>query len=379
MNTPVARPQVTAFVAAVRAQLDDLTADEVDELTDGLEADLNDTLTDTGTSPEEQLGDPAAYAAELRSAAGLPPRAVHGGERLGAVDRLRRSADEAMAGVRSQRWWPGVRDFVVTLRPAWWALRGLVAVSGVVVVLGMEGSLLLALVLGLAAVVASVELGRRRIADRTPAWRSLIAVGNALAVVGVWVVVVSGGLPPQLGSHVVEGADAGGLPPQSDSHVIEGPDATGTGVSLDGQEVINIYPFDSEGRPLSGVQLYDQDGRRLSVDGSGRELDYTVDGRGRSLTVVQVPAVDASGQQRWNVFPLRQRADAVDDMGGTVAGTPTPAPAPQVDPGPLLTPGGGVRTSTRSVPPTSAGTSAAASGTATATAPVASGAATGDR
>ncbi len=79
MNTSVTHPEVAAFVAAVRRALDDLTPDEIDDLTGGLEADLDDALTDGGaTSGIERFGSPADYAAELRSAAGLPPRAATG-------------------------------------------------------------------------------------------------------------------------------------------------------------------------------------------------------------------------------------------------------------------------------------------------------------
>ena len=67
----VVAPEVAQFVAAVRAELADLDPEVVEELTGGLEADLTDSLE---AAPGNGFGDPAAYAAELRSAAGLPPR-----------------------------------------------------------------------------------------------------------------------------------------------------------------------------------------------------------------------------------------------------------------------------------------------------------------
>ena len=69
-----ARPDVAAFVAAVRARLADLTDEEREELLGGLEADLSERLTEG----EADLGDPAAYAAELRAAAGLEVRRRRG-------------------------------------------------------------------------------------------------------------------------------------------------------------------------------------------------------------------------------------------------------------------------------------------------------------
>ena len=64
-------PTVADFATAVRRSLADLDAEDLSDLTDGLEADLADKLADGA-----ELGDPAAYAAELRAAAGLeaPPR-----------------------------------------------------------------------------------------------------------------------------------------------------------------------------------------------------------------------------------------------------------------------------------------------------------------
>ena len=62
-------PDIAAFAAAVRDALADLPRGEVDELTDGLEADL----TDRSLEPDApDLGDALAYADELRLAAGLP-------------------------------------------------------------------------------------------------------------------------------------------------------------------------------------------------------------------------------------------------------------------------------------------------------------------
>jgi uncharacterized membrane protein len=67
----LALPVITEFAAAVRSALSDLGPDEADDLTDGLEADLTDRLADGDAT---ELGDPAAYAEELRAAAGLPHR-----------------------------------------------------------------------------------------------------------------------------------------------------------------------------------------------------------------------------------------------------------------------------------------------------------------
>ena len=76
------RNTVGEFARSVRAQLSDLPALDVEELTEGLEADLAERLAEGG----EELGDPVAYAAELRASAGLAPKAP-----LPAAVPLRRS------------------------------------------------------------------------------------------------------------------------------------------------------------------------------------------------------------------------------------------------------------------------------------------------
>ena len=117
---------IAAFAAAVRASLDDLPADEIDELVEGLESDLLDQASDSGE--DFTLGDPDVYAAELRSAAGIPPRSEAVVDRRkpsvvaaewvstrwrAAVERMRRNAAAA---------W--VIDLLVSLRPVWWLARG---------------------------------------------------------------------------------------------------------------------------------------------------------------------------------------------------------------------------------------------------------------
>ena len=61
MNATTALPaQITAFAAAVRAALGDLPADEVEELTDGLEADL--AGVEVGNNTAKKNGGYGIYA-----------------------------------------------------------------------------------------------------------------------------------------------------------------------------------------------------------------------------------------------------------------------------------------------------------------------------
>jgi hypothetical protein len=119
MTTTTLHP-VDDFARAVRAALADLPADEVDDLTDGLEADLAERAADE-ESPD--FGDPAAYAHELRSAAGLPYRRP--ASTLTQVLVLLKNWRHAIGDTsRSNRAIAGLLSFVISLRPVWWIYRG---------------------------------------------------------------------------------------------------------------------------------------------------------------------------------------------------------------------------------------------------------------
>ena len=108
------------FAAAVRAELADLPKREIQELTDGLEADLQDRLSEEGESFDP--GSAADYAAELREAAGISPR-----------NAIRRYFSVAAFNEGFTEWanrtafGRAIYNFVVSLRPVWWVLRAGVA------------------------------------------------------------------------------------------------------------------------------------------------------------------------------------------------------------------------------------------------------------
>ena len=314
MSVPVIHSEVVAFVAAVRAQLDDLGAEEAEELTGGLEADLDDALADGG-SLGARLDDPAGYAAELRAAAGLPPRSAATGSSgaVGrAVDRLRAQIAARRSGLESAPWWPGVRDFGVCLRPAWWVARALLAAC---LVQGRSAGTFRrpagwgGLTLSLVAIVISVQLGRRGVARRRRIWRWGIGAGNLLAAACLMVAV-------------------GGA--WSTTYVTMNPEPQppADGIYVGGVQVDNVFAYDAQGLPLAYVQLFDQEGHPITLGGladaypasDGDGYAYSPDG-----TVVLGPAVDARGRLLWNVFPLRQQVIAEGSE-------PTSTPRPTVPP-----------------------------------------------
>jgi hypothetical protein len=181
------RPEIRDFVDRIRDYLADLDADEQQDLTAGLEADLADLVDERGT---EALGDPAAYARELRVAAGHPAelRPQPGGRGLrvaamDAVDSAHASWDRLLDSL------PGdPRGFLTALQPAWWVVRGWVAwmfvqdVQGPTLMMTPPWLVLLAVCL-----FVSVQVGRRtwgldRILSTSVASRLTLVALNVLAL-----------------------------------------------------------------------------------------------------------------------------------------------------------------------------------------------------
>ncbi|MFN0282166.1 MAG: hypothetical protein ACKVZ6_09375 [Kineosporiaceae bacterium] len=327
MTQHVVRPEVASFVAQVRSYLSDLTPEEVEELSGGLEADLDERLADSMPgAPRADLGDPASYAAELRAAAGLPPRGAGGGRRGDGPGFVRATWASFADAVRRRPWWPQTRESVVSLRPAWWLVRAWVVYQVVsAVVLGGGwwlppgfGSLVLLLLF----CAVSVALGRglldaRLGTDRRPWVPGLVTALNVLAVL----------LLPVAVSVAGSARDAETFYEQSPPV---------PGLAVDGSPVRNIFAYDARGTLIPLVQLYDQDGRPLAIgyqegaDELGTRTFSDPDG------AAVAPWVDDRGQGRWNVFPVPGATYPVlgyDDAGNPMA---TAAPSASVPPAPIV-------------------------------------------
>lgn len=302
MNTSTLPTEIVAFAAAVRASLSDLPADEVEELTDGLEADLAEAYAE---DLARELPDPAAYADELRGAAGLPtPEAVTKTGRVRPiVDAFAATGRDLQRSLRANAFTAAAWDFVVTLRPAWWIVRGWAAYQAVdLLMLGAWKTNVLPpdlprWILLVVMVVGSVFVGLRR----WPAWvRHAIVVGNAVAV---WVLVAAF-------ANVATAADVMGAYDEGEQNsysgqVMQGPD--GTGVYLNGSEVTNIFAYDAKGRRLDGVQLFDQDGKPVatSVPGGNGCLEKSLEDDTCATPGAWLPTQLETGATAWNVYPMQ--------------------------------------------------------------------------
>lgn len=174
----------------MRLALAGLGPDQVDDLTDGLEANLVEAMADesrAGATLVDRFGDPEEYAAELCAAAGL--EASDGRvPRVPLRTRMSQATRRRLARLRATRWWPPVEDLLLALRPVWWVLRGWVlwkvvaAMGGEMTVMPQQ---LASFALLLVLVVASAQWGRGQWRPRSWLRRGVQALSVFAAVAAV--------------------------------------------------------------------------------------------------------------------------------------------------------------------------------------------------
>ena len=283
--TTAVPPEVSEYLAAVRAALDDLPATERDDLLAEVEPSLLDAASETGGNVSARLGPVEDFAAELRSAAGLqvpPPRTGPEPRLLVATRRLARD--------------PRVRE-LGRLAPIWWVARGYLVVATIALLAGAAwssryffvphvGTGWLGLVVVLAAILLSIWIGLRTKGSNRLMW--LVNVALLAVAVPVLVHFQHRRVPVQ----VVEV-----------THYVPG-----QGLTLNGVPVSNIYPFSRNGRLLHDVLLYTGSGTPLDAGGA------SIDPQRRVLRT-------KSGKQIFNAYPIRYF-----DPGTGVVAHPSAAP-----------------------------------------------------
>ncbi|MGH7760762.1 MAG: HAAS signaling domain-containing protein [Candidatus Dormibacteraceae bacterium] len=303
---------VAGYADAVRAALASLPEKERESLLEDLESHLAEVASESDAPLQERLGTPEAYAAELKLAYGTSADA--GETKPRGPKRERRTAlIHAVTGTRAYR---EVRAMLPELRPGWWVLRGYLAILFLAFLFRGQDNLrpipnpfhslgLFQILATVAAIVVSVRLGRRGLPDNK-AWRAAAAAANVAIVVLALPVLVSMGTS---NGYTYYGGDPSGsyAPPVDASYYVPG--------------VSNIYPYSSDGKPLKGVLLYDQDGRPLVIDTSGK-------GGG----VTNVP-VGSDGLPIPNAYPLDQRdVNGQPVLPPRVALPPSPTASPSATP-----------------------------------------------
>ena len=311
MDDETTQNEVATYAAAVRAQLSDLSGPEREALLEDLEDHLAEVVVESGVSLSSRLGDPATYAAELRAAYGINSRST--GRRFRRIRLLTASTSRRVFGSRTYQ---AVREYVPELQPAWWILRGYLAVLALAVLLRGDQTIrpipdpftsggLVELIAMAAAIVASVRLGRWTTRNKGRAMWKLRAANLVVAVPGLIALGLMSTLPDWAATYSSAGA----------------PDVYAGGPTT------NIYPYTKDGQPLEGVLLYDQDGRPITVsaDGSGFITQYVTAADGQPIT---------------NEYPLAQTTvDGAKLVAPRVAIPPLPAsPSPSSTPSPTASP-----------------------------------------
>jgi hypothetical protein len=326
MNTILTIPEVRLFVRAVRERLADLTEEEREELVGGLDADINDLVEERGL---DALPEPSDYARELRSAAGFDPEMKPLRKRRGASVWVTGALDAAHA-----RWDTLVSDLpgdpwglLQALRPAWWILRAWVALQMVDLLWG-TGSINMGLspipslqgwggpLLAVAS-LGSIQIGRGKVWPGRPrggaVGRLVLLALNVLALACVPVTVSSVATPTSLAPYTQSDVDNS----YQRGYAEASSNFDRAGMYVGGHWVSNIYPYDAAGRPLVGVQLFDQTGQPVSVK-TQTECVYNAAQQPVDRGRVYYPWTTAAGQVG-NVFPVPSRVQGPD--------TPDPDPA----------------------------------------------------
>lgn len=338
-----AHPAVATYLAAVRDELSDLPADELADITDDVREHLDQVAAEFGDGLTigaliDRLGAPAAYAAELRAAAGLaqPDLEPESRSRRGFGRRLVAFMTAFFAGATAVFTVAGVLDaFFVSYGSSTFFLAATVS-------LVLAGACALLLVLrradpiealrevpGAGQVTRAYEWLQGRswgtvtietVGALRPAW--WVARAAALGLVVAWFSTIPlGGVvflatiaaSVWLGRRTAAGQVQGGrliavhvanvglavggvavavqvldqLTPTYVEYVDYGPREydPDTGIALyggedvhseSGEPVTNIYAYSADGVLLQNVRLYDQDGRplELGVNGECYDGDY---------------------------------------------------------------------------------------------------------
>lgn len=302
---------VSTYAAAVRAALAGLAPADREVLVEDLDGHLAEVAAEGEGSLEERLGPPEQYAKELVSAYGAKPTVP---SQTTAIDNVR----GAVAWLTGTNFYRALLAFLPQLRPAWWVLRGYLAVLILTAVftpgyligplpnLGTKRGLA-ELVLMAFAIWLSVRYGQRRTAS---AGLVRFVTWSTNGVIAIVALAVLGGMT----RGAIQVVDAGPVDQNLSS-----------GATFGAGQVTNIYPYSSDGKPLTNVLLFDQDGRPLTLPGSGDPVSrYPVGADGQAIT---------------NAYPLNQRhVDGSPVVSPRVALPPWPSPTPSASTSPTAGP-----------------------------------------
>ncbi len=184
------------YVQRCRPYLLDLTPDQQDQLEDDIRQIVGEVAMELNGQPDDLVGPPLRFVAELRTAAGLPLQLLSHCPQAPEPARTLATAGSAIKGL--SRWirrtaTPWVVALAKDLRPAGWVLRGvgLAILAGALtqdyghqgIVPNLFRSQVLGIAVTIGAVVASVEIGQKHLTGRGQ--RLAVAVASVAAAIGL--------------------------------------------------------------------------------------------------------------------------------------------------------------------------------------------------
>ena len=230
---------IQAFAEAVRAELADLPKREIQDLTDGLEADLAEKLAEEGVDFSSISA--SDYATELRDAAGVAPKTP------------RRKAFSSMALIQNTEDWfrktafgTSILEFGISVRPVWWVLRALVIwfIFAGSIYSFTSGAILIPIF-----VLLSIQLGRKKWLTGK-FFSALVLPLNLIAV--LLLLPAQGMLMIKLNNY----ANA-----EEMLRTMPGSD----GLRYNGEPITELKAFDSESQEVTGLTYKDQTGQKIEI------------------------------------------------------------------------------------------------------------------
>ncbi|MFK4083710.1 DUF1700 domain-containing protein [Kribbella sp. NPDC020789] len=403
---------VAMYLAQVRAELSDLPPGELADVLDDVSGHLTEVAaefgSESGSGPtiaalHERLGTPRQYADELRTAAGYPPRTVRPpADQNPAKKALRWGLIAALAGpffvmiavfagnssasaffgfigfailfgaaylgVRAlrgndprivletpqgQRGDRAIRDLIeqippnlrkelVTIgQPVWWVLRGAVGGGGFFLLFGAGA---VAVVGAIAGAIVSVWVARRTQQDHR--WLWYVVPLNVVATIAV----------PAFLSAAFLGAYSGSFDRDYNGASSYNPPRP-EGLSWNGNEVTNLYPFDAQGKQIP-VALYNQDGEAITLPLQDCATENRENTSGTPATSNIFPHAVTTTQDPTEPEEGATPPPCTDTVKAPFAPpqfptlTPTPTPTPPGASKPVTTPTPGKPGATLTVKPT---------------------------
>lgn len=318
---------VSYYATQVRGFMRGLSPEVIEELTGGLEADLIEAMSDGGDVSDfadvtindltDRFGVPEAYAKELCESAGIELGNLAAEAEVAAAKtaKVRKpvvrtfiaSAKTRVAGMwKPEQLNPRVREFLVTCRPIWWALRAWL----VYVIVSFFASsnhhrpfpadlahCLLFAVIFLASVAVGIRWKKATVADRS---------GKVLVAVNVFVLLFAPYAYDSVNIRVStahsDGYMEGLQQAQNEFGILNQQTyANPTGPTsrvIDVGSSRNLYVYDSEGNFVQDARIMNESGSEVSASVFPARLDRST----RTIELLNARK-DQYGRDVFNVFP----------------------------------------------------------------------------